>query len=99
MTTSPQIFSKLIMGLRPHDTPCVPRAKLTIPTFMKIRHKRRNASSRSADKNLTLGNLIIASYGAYGEQRAPKIVQLAIDSHLVRFEKAVNIKFARFLRR
>jgi len=38
MTTSPQIFSKLIMGLSPHDTPCVPRAKLTIPTFMKIRY-------------------------------------------------------------
>ena len=66
---------------------------------MNTRPKTSIAPSRSAGKNLTFGDLIIASYGAYGKQRTPQIVQLAIDSHLVRFEKAVNIKFARFLRR
>jgi hypothetical protein len=33
VTTSPQIFSEMIMGSRPHNTPCVPSAKLTIPTL------------------------------------------------------------------
>jgi len=61
---------------------------------MNTRPKTNIASSRSAGKNLTLGDLIIATYSACGEQRAPQIVQLAIDSHLVRFEKAVRVNFA-----
>jgi hypothetical protein len=87
------------MGLKPHDAPCVPRIKLTIRTFMKIRLRTRNTSSRNAGKKLTLGDLIVATYGACGEQRAPPMVQFPIDAHLVRFEKVLEIKLARFSRR
>jgi len=55
---------------------------------MKAQHKSKISSCRIEAKNLTLGDLIAATYGACGEQRAPKILQLAIDSHLVRFKKS-----------
>jgi hypothetical protein len=87
------------MGLRPLDTPSVPRAKLILTTFMKILRRTRNVSSRTAGKQLTLGDLIVATYGACGEQLASRMVQLATNVHLVRFEKAVDIKLARFARR
>ena len=38
-------------------------------------------------KELTLGELISATYNACGEQRAPRILQLAINSQLVRFKR------------
>jgi len=72
-------------------TPCHslrPKAKLTIPSNMKTLHKTKNSSYRIEAKNLTLGDLIAATYSAYGEQRAPKLLQLAIDSHLVQFKQS-----------
>jgi hypothetical protein len=54
---------------------------------MKALQKAKSSSSRIEAKNLTLGDLIAATYDAYGEQRAPKILQQAIDSHLVRFRQ------------
>jgi hypothetical protein len=59
----------------------------TLPSIMKAPHKTKNSSCRIEVKNMTLGDLIAATYGACGEQRAPKILQLAIDSHLVRFKR------------
>jgi hypothetical protein len=53
---------------------------------MKTLHKTKNSSCRIDAKNLTLGDLIAATYSACGEQRAPKILQLAIVSHLVQFK-------------
>jgi hypothetical protein len=79
-----------IIGSRPHDKPSVLRAKL-IPKLMNTRRKINIAFSRSTGKRLTLGDLIIATYSACGEQRAPLIVQLAIDSHLVRFEQGIEV--------
>jgi len=76
------------MGLRPHDTACFPKAKLTVPSNMKSLYKTKNSSCRIEIKNLTLGDLIAATYSACGEQRAPKILQLAIDSHLVQFKRS-----------
>jgi hypothetical protein len=54
---------------------------------MKARQNAKSSFCRIEAKNLTLGDLIAATYDAYGEQRAPKILQLAIDSHLVRFRQ------------
>ena len=52
---------------------------------MKTPYKARSSHVRSEAKNLTLGELIASTYNACGEQGAPKILQLALDSHLVRF--------------
>jgi hypothetical protein len=54
---------------------------------MKTLHKTKTAMCPIEAKNLTLGELIAATYTAYGEQQAPKVLQLAIDSHLVRFKR------------
>jgi hypothetical protein len=54
---------------------------------MKTLHKTKNSSCQIEAKNLTLGDLIAATYSACGEQRAPKILRLAIDSHLVQFKQ------------
>lgn len=53
---------------------------------MKTQNRANDASSRTKAKSMTLGDLIASTYSACGEQRAPKILQLAIDSHLVRFK-------------
>jgi hypothetical protein len=52
---------------------------------MNARPKPKNIC-HGGTNNLTLGELIAATYNACGEQKAPKILQLAIDSHLVRFK-------------
>jgi hypothetical protein len=54
---------------------------------MKARQTAKSSSWRIEAQNLTLGDLVAAAYDAYGEQRAPKILQQAIDSHLVRFRQ------------
>jgi hypothetical protein len=53
---------------------------------MKALHKIKNLY-RNDVKTMTLGDLIAATYNACGDQQAPKILQLAIDSHLVRFKR------------
>lgn len=55
---------------------------------MKTRTKLENSSSQIEAENLTFGKLIAATYDAYGEKRAPKILQQAIDSHVVCFKRA-----------
>jgi len=75
------------MGSLPHYMACVPLAKVTIRTTMKTLHKK-HSFCRIAAKSMTLGDLIAATYSACGEQRAPKILQLAIVSHLVQFKQA-----------
>jgi hypothetical protein len=51
---------------------------------MKAQHKPRGSHLRSEAKNLTLGELIASTYNACGEQEAPRILQLALNTHLVR---------------
>ena len=54
---------------------------------MKTRNKTRHSGSRHEAKNLTLGDLIASTYAACGES-APKILQLAIDSQVIRFAQS-----------
>jgi hypothetical protein len=54
---------------------------------MKTLPKAKKSSSQIETHHLTLGDLIAATYSACGERQAPKILQLAIDSHLVRFKR------------
>ena len=75
------------MGSLHHGTPYISRAKLAIPSNMKTLQKTKNSPSRIEAKSMTLGDLISATYTACGEHRAPKILQLAIDSHLVQFKQ------------
>jgi len=58
---------------------------------MKARHKAKKPSCRIEAKNLTLGDLIAATYDVCGEQGAPKILQLALDFHLVRLKRPPNL--------
>jgi len=55
---------------------------------MKTQQKVKSLPGRIEAKILTLGDLIAATYTACGEHLAPKVLQLAIDSHLVRFRQA-----------
>lgn len=57
--------------------------------FMKPLHKAKKSSFRIETNNLTLGDLIAATYSACGERQAPKLLQLAIESHLVRFKRPI----------
>jgi hypothetical protein len=52
---------------------------------MKTQRKSKNSSTRARAKKLTLGELIAATYNACGPQGAPKLLKLAIESHMVRF--------------
>jgi len=54
--------------------------------MMKSSRKSKDFVCPSESKNLSLGELIASTYSACGEQRAPKILQLAIDSKLIRFK-------------
>jgi hypothetical protein len=55
---------------------------------MKTLHKTKNSSCRIESKNLTLGDLIAATYGACGEQGASKVLQLAMEAHVIKFSRA-----------
>jgi len=61
--------------------------KHTIPSLMKPAPRTKIPSSQIEGKNLSLGDLIASTYNACGEQRASKILQLAIESNLVRFKR------------
>jgi hypothetical protein len=54
---------------------------------MKPAPRTKIPSSQIEGKNLSLGDLIASTYDACGEQRAPKILQLAIESNLVRLKR------------
>jgi len=58
--------------------------------MMKTPHKARTSSHRSDGRNLTLGELIASTYNACGEEGAPKILQLALESHLVRVARRTS---------
>jgi hypothetical protein len=58
-------------------------------SIMKTPHKPKIGAGIEG-KNLTLGDLIAATYSACGERQAPKILQLVIDSHLVRLKRPLG---------
>jgi len=53
---------------------------------MKTLPKSKNVSSNFKAKVLTFGDLIAETYRACGKRRASNLLQLAIESNLIRFE-------------
>jgi hypothetical protein len=51
---------------------------------MKASRKSKHSRIRAAVKSVTFGDLIAATYRAVGERQAPKILQLAMESNLIR---------------
>jgi hypothetical protein len=60
---------------------------LTIQSIMKTSHKTKNSFSQTEARTLTFGDLVAATYDACGQQQAPKILQMALESHLIRFSR------------
>jgi len=58
---------------------------------MKTHRKAKILSSQAKAKILTLGDLIAATYRDCGERRAPKILQMAMDTQLIRFKRPLCI--------
>lgn len=58
---------------------------------MKQSHTTKTLLSQTGSKSLTLGDVIAATYSACGEQQAAKIIQLAMESHLIRFSRSKNM--------
>ena len=54
---------------------------------------KKTSSCRIDLKNLTVGDLVATTYSACGEQQAPKILQLAIDSQLVKFKRPQGLDY------
>ncbi len=50
---------------------------------MRKSHKHSD-SSRSNTSTLTLGDLIAATYSMCGDKRAPKLLQFAVEGHLIK---------------
>jgi hypothetical protein len=63
--------------------------------MMKARHKTKNSFSQTEAKNLTLGELVATTYSACGKQMSPKILQLAMESHLVLFKRPASLGYFR----
>lgn len=58
---------------------------------MRTQNKTSHSSGRLKAKSMTLGDLIASTYNSCGEQQAPKILQLAIDSHLIRLKGSPDL--------
>jgi hypothetical protein len=56
-----------------------------------MKSKSKNISRQSKASPLTLGDLIVSTYKACGNLRAPKILQLALESHLVRAPRLAHV--------
>jgi len=52
--------------------------------------KTKDHTVRNGSRDLTLGDLVAATYTACGERQAPKILQMAMDSQLIRFKRPVG---------
>jgi len=53
---------------------------------MKTLPKANNSSCQIETKNMTLGDLLAATYGACGKG-APKILQLAMEAHVIKYSR------------
>ncbi len=54
---------------------------------MKTNRKKKFISRHVAKKALTFGELISATYAMCGKRQAKKILQLALDSQLIKFQR------------
>jgi hypothetical protein len=50
-------------------------------------HKSKLIHQHVEKKNLTFGDLVEATYNACGSRRGRKLLQLAIESHMIRFPR------------
>jgi len=57
---------------------------------MKALYKPKNSSCRGEAKTMTLGDLIVATYDDCGEKGTAKVLQLAMESHLVLFKRPLG---------
>lgn len=64
-----------------------PESQTQLLSFMKTSFKARNPSRNSEAKPMTFGSLVEATYQACGDQQAPKILQLAMESHIIKFSR------------
>jgi len=60
---------------------------------MKTLYKPKNSSGRIKTKTVTLGDLIVAIYDGRGEKGTAKILQLAMESHLIRFKRPSDLSY------
>ena len=58
---------------------------------MKTTSKAKSLSLPAPAKAMSFGDLIVATYSAAGEKRAPKILELALKARLVKFKHPVCI--------
>ena len=54
---------------------------------MKSTHPKKKTVPSKRGKPLTFGDLVLATYRAYGDRRAGKMLKFAINSQLIRFER------------
>jgi len=65
----------------------MPYGHNTAYTNMKTSHKTKNLFNQAETKNLTLGDIIAATYGACGERGAGKFLQLAMEANLIKYSR------------
>jgi hypothetical protein len=58
---------------------------------MKSSQKTKFSFNQAATKNLTLGDLIASTYGGCGGKSAAKILQLAMESHVIRYSRLPGV--------
>jgi hypothetical protein len=58
---------------------------------MKTLFKSKLSTNPTESKHLTLGDLIASTYGAGGEKGVGKMLQLAMEAHIVRYAKPIYI--------
>ena len=75
------------MGWTPHGKDYILRANFIFISIMKTLHKTKTSSCRIEAKNLTLGDLIAATYSTCGEQGASKILRMAMEAHVIKFSQ------------
>ncbi len=57
------------------------------PIFMKTNRKKKILSRHVVKQALTFGELIASTYAMCGKRQARKILQLALDSQLIRLDR------------
>jgi len=58
---------------------------------MKTSQKTKPSLNQTATKNLTLGDLIASTYVGCGEKGAGKILQLAMETQVIRYSRPPGI--------
>jgi hypothetical protein len=54
---------------------------------MKHSQKTKSSINQTTTRHLTLGDLIASTYGACGEKGAGRVLQLAMESQVIRYSR------------